>query len=448
MATFEYVEIPPDVIRLQSSPKDSETHNVRPASKISTPLPNPERTPSNTTTTASSFASPTKSALTMLPQLLLSASPTSPNPRVVGPVQLLSTRDPLSIPITTVNFRRFVSKVGPVFWLQDRIEEIAMWRRGWKVTCVWMAAYAFLCYFPRLVLLLPHALLAGIILATYPSDNITLPASSSGRTVPPPPPANAGEGSVDWQANIQAIQNLMGAAADLHDFVLPLIPHITHASPYTPLILTATLASILLSLPLLPLLPLRPVFLFLGLGLFVLTHPFTREHVLPLVYPTLYDKINRSRLQRLVDNDRLEDRHWGSELRDVELWENERWCADAEGDGGSWGKIHLRPTERSAWTRARDGWSGLKEDGSGEVSSNLTFSLAPGWVFVETEDWRADLEASWIQDVGSDDYGWVYTNDAWLEPNRVPLDSWKMSGMTRRRRWTRRIYYCPSRRDA
>lgn len=37
-------------------------------------------------------------------------------------------------------------------------------------------------------------------------------------------------------------------------------------------------------------------------------------------------------------------------------------------------------------------------------SSNLTFSLEPGWAFVETEDWRKDLEASWIEidsDAGS-----------------------------------------------
>ena len=59
--------------------------------------------------------------------------------------KLLSTKDPLSIPITTVNFRRFVAKVGPIFWLQDRIEEIVMWRKGWKYTAVWMCAYTFLC---------------------------------------------------------------------------------------------------------------------------------------------------------------------------------------------------------------------------------------------------------------------------------------------------------------
>ena len=35
-------------------------------------------------------------------------------------------------------------------------------------------------------------------------------------------------------------------------------------------------------------------------------------------------------------------------------------------------------------------------------SSNLTFTLEPGWAFVETEDWRKDLEASWTL-VESDD---------------------------------------------
>lgn len=28
-------------------------------------------------------------------------------------------------------------------------------------------------------------------------------------------------------------------------------------------------------------------------------------------------------------------------------------------------------------------------------SSNLTFSLAPGWAFVTTEGWRKDLSAAW-----------------------------------------------------
>jgi hypothetical protein len=36
--------------------------------------------------------------------------------------------------------------------------------------------------------------------------------------------------------------------------------------------------------------------------------------------------------------------------------------------------------------------------------------------------------------------GWVYTNDAWLNPRPAPNAEWQKSGMTRRRRWVRRIY--------
>ncbi|EGO19202.1 hypothetical protein SERLADRAFT_479565 [Serpula lacrymans var. lacrymans S7.9] len=318
-----------------------------------------------------------------------------------------------------------------------------MWRKGWQITGVWMAAYAFLCYFPRLVLLVPHAILLGILLATYPSEQLS---STNDRGATPTPPSNAGEGTVDWQANIQAIQNLMGAVADLHDLILPFVPHLTHATPYTPLILTFLLATFLFAIPLLPLIPLRPTFLVLGLGPFIFTHPFMMYRVLPLIVSLLHDKSHRARVLRIIDDDRLEDRHWRSELKEVELFENERWNASSDGEAvsGSWGKSYLKSSERSAWTRAQDGWSGVKEDGSGEVSSNLTFSLAPGWAFIETEDWRVDLEATWVANVGPDDGGWVYTNDSWLNPSAVPLDTWKSVGMTRRRRWTRRIYYDPA----
>ena len=73
-------------------------------------------------------------------------APTAPRVQITGKgARLLSSKDPLSIPITTTNFRRFVAKSGPIFWLQDRIEEIVLWKKSWKYTLVWMSAYAFLC---------------------------------------------------------------------------------------------------------------------------------------------------------------------------------------------------------------------------------------------------------------------------------------------------------------
>ena len=63
------------------------------------------------------------------------------------PIQMMSTKDPLSVPIMFVNFRRFVSCVGLMFWLQDQFEEIVMWKEGWRVTCAWLSAYGFYCMF-------------------------------------------------------------------------------------------------------------------------------------------------------------------------------------------------------------------------------------------------------------------------------------------------------------
>lgn len=85
-------------------------------------------------------------------------------------------------------------------------------------------------------------------------------------------------------------------------------------------------------------------------------------------------KAARVRLTRFIDNDQLEDKHWRSELKEVYLWENERWVGVPGVDesvlsGSSWSKNNLRPGERKAWTRGRDGWSGVAEDGSGDVKS-------------------------------------------------------------------------------
>ena len=147
MATLDYVDIPPAATRLRSS---TPTDDIRPAPRVLTSLPHPEKSSSTPSTPTSQIFSPTKSGFN-IQQILLSNTfqipanaPATPRANK-GVSRLLSTRDPLSIPIMTVNFKRFVSKTGPVFWLQDRLEEIIMWRKGWEYTAVWMAAYAFLC---------------------------------------------------------------------------------------------------------------------------------------------------------------------------------------------------------------------------------------------------------------------------------------------------------------
>jgi hypothetical protein len=297
----------------------------------------------------------------------------------------------------------------------------------------------------------------------------------------------------------------MGAFSDGYDLLLPLTPHLIHQSTHTSLVLTFTLLSFLFFLPVLPLIPLRLLFFVLGVSPFIWTHPVTQAQILPLLKAAVNGSIVKGgnanvtltsitsskytamkiKLRRWIDDDRLDDKHWGAEMREVELWENERWAPNPSssssfvaqddhdivgsgfdvGDGsgsallgagaGTWSKTNLKPADRAPWTRARDGWSGV----GGEVSSNLTFSLTPGWAFVETEGWRPDVQGSWVSTAsvsdscsasvndtvfGADDNGWVYTNDVWADPRRIPLEAWKVSGMTRRRRWVRRVYFDPA----
>ncbi|KIM28714.1 hypothetical protein M408DRAFT_329177 [Serendipita vermifera MAFF 305830] len=376
---------------------------------------------------------PRSSLATNLTNAVLSAAlnvpaPTTPsNPRKTEG-RLLSTRDSLSIPITTVNFRRFVSKSGAVFWLQDRVEEVIFWRRGWKVTAAWMAAYSFLCYYPRLILVLPHMLILSILYVTY---NVRYPVDANEDAAPAPPwkPMESREGSSEWFANLQAIQNLMGFYADLYDNVVPILPHLSHATPTSAPLLSFTLVTLLLSLPLLPLIPLRPTFLILGLTPFVLTHPTTQQ-LLPLILSAMR-KLHAISLQRIIDNDRLDDVAWSAPLKDVELWENERWATGAgtstnPADAG-WSKSNLKRGERKGWSRRRDGWSdadALSGSLDGDVR-NLTFTLEPGWHFVNTEDWRSDIAGSWVPHIGADQDGWVYTNDVWNEPHAEAPEEWK-----------------------
>jgi hypothetical protein len=565
MATFEYVEMP-DAVRLKPD-------SLAPATKVTTSLPDTART--------SSAPLPAKSALALVPQMLLSLpAQTTAVPATTD--ALLSTRDPLSLPLMTANFRRFVSKVGLVFWLQDRVEEVVLWKKGWKRTAVWLAAYAFLCASlpsrrPRIhlvqVTFREWRCCSPISCCSASCSAITLiqarsqsrSASAKGQPTGRPiyRPFRISWGPCETSVHTCRSTNSM-SSSDAHDALVPLVPLLVApappsrlstppAQPHHPLLI-ATLLSFLVLLPLLmtDLLPLRLLFFLAGAGSVGAFHPRIRGslstistalsgsgpglsfqlsiHIpcLPNPLPIIGRRIrrpSRSRtftltltprdvllfLRHLTDDDKLDDPVWNAPLAHVDLWENERWVQDpAEGKrrkslvtlvregeeeggeddaasttstasagtatGGTWSKANLKPNERVGWTRGRDGWSGV----GGEVrcvvsrslpprcprrvlhSSNLTFSLSPGWAFVETEGWRPDLIASWAVDsaapsasvcAGADEGtrvtrlslssdashadGWTYTTDTWTHPrpDARPCDGW----VTRRRRWVRRV---------
>jgi hypothetical protein len=105
-----------------------------------------------TSPTSGAPQSPMRASTFSIPGMLLAATtqsmptaPTSPREIFESNGKLLSNRDALSIQITTTNFRQFVSRSGPIFWFQDRVEEIILWKRGWCYTAAWGCAYTFLC---------------------------------------------------------------------------------------------------------------------------------------------------------------------------------------------------------------------------------------------------------------------------------------------------------------
>lgn len=161
-----------------------------------------------------------------------------------------------------------------------------------------------------------------------------------------------------------SLKNKQTNRSDAHDTILyTIVPHLTFSTPYSYSILTCTIISLVLLLFILPFVPLRLVFLFVGCLPLLLTHPLSRTYLPIFVAPHI--KRLRVKVARLADDDRLEDMHLRSELKEVELWENERFG----GIGGERGfsKVNLRSGERKGWTRGKDGWSDTTSDGGGDV---------------------------------------------------------------------------------
>jgi hypothetical protein len=287
-------------------------------------------------------------------------------------------------------------------------------------------------YFPRLVLVLPQVITVTIILVTYKYPDVFVPSSApdnygdSATTAPPPAEAST---IAEWQANIQAIQNLMGFYADAYNLVTPYTKHLSanFKSPYTPHILALLVLSIPPTIFLIhmPIFPLRQMAIVAGTVPLLCTNPAIQPwllHTVNLVqsrqfasamqsflsflssFPALKLLIGdtlagtssgtqitsnriKSTVQNVIDNANLPDRCWASPMRQVELFENERLdpasaVTDAihaidrggpstsgdtnssnrsqpftTGKGKGWSKTHLRPDERHAWTKWRDGSS-------------------------------------------------------------------------------------------
>ncbi|OCF37433.1 hypothetical protein I316_00554 [Kwoniella heveanensis BCC8398] len=329
----------------------------------------------------------------LLPPNLPKLPPSASSASVYGdkrgrgaPRELSSQREGLSLPLVSNNFRRFITRVGPIFWLQDRVEEVLFWRKPlW--TWAWMMTWTFICFQPRTLLLLPSLILILILLHIHekttplpsllgtfippssatdrigvspPSPNPATSTTASGSadasgaggstgssgggfsatttkdaegdtiSVPAVPPKEV-ESGVDYYMNLQAIQNLMGLVSDGYDYIAPRLaslqspnpPTSTLSLPVTPTHLMLLLLPPTLFLPLTPVQLIPYLLLPLGLAPPLLFHPNLTPSILNLPSHPLVRKV-RAIVENLMLDDRLSDDIGRKAIGKVEVWENER----------------------------------------------------------------------------------------------------------------------------
>ncbi|GEM12404.1 integral peroxisomal membrane, peroxin [Rhodotorula toruloides] len=190
----------------------------------------------------------------------------------------------------------------------DAVESVLRWEDPAK-TVFFAACWAFLCYWPSLIILVPNVVLVSVLLATYQAKRVTgqAPESQDGPTqLAKEPPS---EGSVDYLANLQNIQIMMGRVADLSDLLRSTVPFLTWRDERLTraALHLAAVSSLLLAFAA-PFVPWRLVFFVAGEATFFLGHPIVQTFLSSLAPYLSASSKDRSRLVRkLLEEDALDD---------------------------------------------------------------------------------------------------------------------------------------------
>ncbi|GAA6063692.1 hypothetical protein JCM10212_000271 [Sporobolomyces blumeae] len=303
----------------------------------------------------------------------------------IGPQPTVqSGKEPLSLQATSTNFRRFVQKSGPIFVAQDAAEAVFRWEDPAK-TLFFAVAWGFLCWCPSLVLFVPNVVLVSILLTTYQARKASSPPPDSPDGPTSLSSAPPTEGSVDYLANLQNIQIMMGRIADASDYGRSFVPYLTwHDERVSRALLHFAVVSSLGIALVAPYVPWRLVAFVVGEGAFVVTHPVVLaflSSILASPRVQALHKAHRQTLARLVEDDALTDRELELDLVEVVRVEMETRAPD-----GTWEPEVVIGGERPAhatwvgdWTECvpedgkvdADGWTYLHLDGSRSSSPIL-----------------------------------------------------------------------------
>ncbi|KAF1918330.1 integral peroxisomal membrane peroxin-domain-containing protein [Ampelomyces quisqualis] len=199
-------------------------------------------------------------------------------------------RPNFSIPTMSSNFRRFNSRIGVAFVLQNRLIRLFTWTQPTQ-TLSFLFVWTFVCVDPYLLPVLPLAsclffVMVPSFLTRHPEPEIHVgdadlwqgslggPPLAGARTIKPAP-----EFSKDFFRNMRDLQNCMEDFSTIHDAVLAFLTPLTNFSNenlssmlYILLLLVSCLLFITAHL-----LPWRLIFLFIGYTLTALGHPTIQD---------------------------------------------------------------------------------------------------------------------------------------------------------------------------
>ncbi|WFD41951.1 hypothetical protein MPSI1_000589 [Malassezia psittaci] len=343
-------------------------------------------------------------------------------------------KPPLSLTTTSINFRGFVQKSGPVFYFQDNVESTLMWD-DWPWTVMWMGIWA----------VVSPAILVTILCNTYfirfpltqtetsASPGDALRASLFSTPILNEEPRNAPiephpvtEGEMQYFYNMRDIQNMMRLIIDGYDHIAPLVKYLNWSNvPRTLRLLQASVAAMIITFFIGVYIPVRPTLFLLGEAVLIMNHPWVKPSIDAMhkhfnsgsaaQKRILRKRRMMQRISDLLDEDRLPESVWEKGWRDFELYENQRFRSSSKRGRGAedrlWNASSLQASERRPWTRASDGFSGDKD----KISDKQTYQLEKGWEWIDGDDWRIDWGGSWSS-VGVDENGFLYTDDSWRNP--------------------------------
>lgn len=393
------------------------------------------------------------------------------------PNEYLANLPPLNPQNTAKNFSRFVSRCGPMFAFRDSVILLLSWNKPID-TLVALLIYIIVCLHPKLVLLVPHAILLQIIITGYNKrkginngtekenegrdhhDSRELPQlkkSASTLTSTAVPATGGGfsrfsfataffpafdEASPEYLKNMQNLQNMMGEMSDLYDLCASNAHHFDWSSETNTMrIFQSALISLAFLCLGIWLIPLNIIFLIGGVAMFLLNTRFAK-FVLKEMLPQVAE-IGQSQMDSAVKwytqvEKKLDDQ---ANFQELSLYENQRWWS------GSGFIPHMLPDERGLWSNF---------SGSVELAPKEELPAPKGYHWIE-DNWSLDKSGPWVDDalgvevmVYPESGGWVYTDNSWENPRNGSTSSTSESNpntsttspkdksVTRRRRWVRK----------